>query len=250
MTQAVHAVELNDVRKSFGKTEIIRGCSLQVNQGERIAVIGPNGAGKSMLLKVLAGIVRPTAGQVRIDDRSLSQLPGRARSQQIAYLPQSFEPHWDLRVLDFVRLGAERGVQPGAATIDGAIETFELAAIRDRRWSTLSGGERARVLLAMVLSPDPPLLLADEPGASLDIRHRLDMVEALLHPARPRLCVVVMHDLELAFRFFARVIVIVAGRIVADGPASALIDDPRLDAAFGVKFERLVTPHGVMLRAT
>ncbi len=235
---------------ALGRTPVLHDVSLSLAPSESVAVIGPNGAGKSMLLKALAGIVRPTAGQVRIDDQSLAELSGRARAEKIAYLPQSFEPHWDLRVLDFVELGAARAGAAGRDAIDVAIERFELAAIRDRRWSTLSGGERARVLLAMVLAPDPPLLLADEPGASLDIRHRLDMVEALLHPASPRLCVVVMHDLELAFRFFARVIVIVAGRIVADGPARALIDDPRLDAAFGVRFERLATPHGVVLRAT
>jgi ABC-type cobalamin/Fe3+-siderophores transport system ATPase subunit len=233
-----------------GRTILLQGLSLSLGPSGSIAVIGPNGAGKSMLLKVLAGLVQPTSGQVRIDDRTLSSLSGRERSQTIAYLPQNFEPHWDLRVADFVRLGAERGSRPDAGTIEDALIRFELASIRDRRWSTLSGGERARVLLAMVLAPDPPVLLADEPGASLDVRHRLDMVEALLHRATPRLSVVVMHDLDLAFRFFERVIVLNGGRIVADGPAGELVYDLRLDAAFGVKFERFKTPDGVLLHAS
>jgi iron complex transport system ATP-binding protein len=233
-----------------GRTTLLRDLSLSLGPSGSVAVIGPNGAGKSMLLKVLAGLVQPTSGQVRIDDRNLSSLSGRARSQTIAYLPQNFEPHWDLRVEDFVRLGAERAGRAGSGAIDDAMMRFELASISERRWSTLSGGERARVLLAMVLAPDPPVLLADEPGASLDVRHRLDMVEALLHRATPRLSVVVMHDLDLAFRFFERVIVLTGGRIVADGPAGELVYDPRLDAAFGVRFERFKTPDGVLLHAS
>src|SRR5262249_11260024 len=124
----------------------------------------------------------------------------------------------------------------------------ELSTLRGRRWSTLSGGERARVLLAMVLVVDPPVLLADEPGASLDIRHRLDVVQALVR-RKDRLSIVVMHDLDLAFRFFERVIVLDRGRVIADEPARTLFDDARLDAAFGVKFERLTTSDGVLLHA-
>jgi len=116
---------------------------------------------------------------------------------------------------------------------------FELAALRARRWSTLSGGERARVLLAMVLAVDPPALLADEPAASLDIRHRIDVVRSLVQRGTERLCVVVMHDLDLAFRFFETVIVMDRGGIVATGHARDIFDDVRLDAAFGVRFERL-----------
>jgi len=115
---------------------------------------------------------------------------------------------------------------------------FELASIRHRHWSTLSGGERARVLLAMVLAPDPPVLLADEPGASLDIRHRLALIKALARRGSDHLAVVVMHDLNLAFRFFDRVVVVAGGRVVADAAARAVFEDRRLDAAFGVEFAR------------
>jgi ABC-type cobalamin/Fe3+-siderophores transport system ATPase subunit len=100
-----------------------------------------------------------------------------------------------------------------------------------------------------VLVVDPPVLLADEPGASLDIRHRIDLVQVLAARARERLSVVVMHDLDLAFRFFDRVIVVEGGRIAADGPARELINDPRLDATFNVTFERLPTAQGLLLRA-
>ena len=127
---------------------------------------------------------------------------------------------------------------------------FELTKLERRRWSTLSGGESARVLLAMVLVADPSILLADEPAAALDIRHRLDVIAALAERGRERLSVVVVHDLDLAFRYFERVVVLVGGKIAADAPAADLIADRRLDEAFGVRFERIRTAGGWSLQAS
>ena len=231
-----------------GGASLLAGISLSLGPTGSVAVVGPNGAGKSMLLKVLAGILAPTTGRVRIRGQDLARLSGAVRARQIGYLPQHFEPHWDLTVADFVRLGAERAGSLTKGVVEEITARFELAPLRGRRWSTLSGGERARVLLAMVLAIDPPALLADEPAASLDIRHRIDVVRSLVRRGTDRLCVVVMHDLDLAFRFFERVVVIDGGRVVARGRAQDVFDDPHLDSAFGVRFERLRTPYGSLLR--
>jgi iron complex transport system ATP-binding protein len=231
-----------------GDATLLAGLSLSLGPASSVAVIGPNGAGKSMLLKTLAGIETPTAGRVCVGDHDLALLSSAARARQIGYLPQHFEPHWDLRVAELVRLGAERMGHQARDAADRAIAKFGLGLLCARRWSTLSGGERARVLLAMVLAVDPPALLADEPAASLDIRHRIDVVQALVERATDRLSVVVMHDLDLAFRFFESVIVMDGGRIVAYGRAQDVFDDSRLDSAFGVRFERLKTPYGGLLR--
>jgi iron complex transport system ATP-binding protein len=214
-----------------------------------IAVIGPNGAGKSTLLKALAGVEAPTAGRVLLDGRDLAALSSAERARTVGYLPQQFEPHWDLAVGDMVRLGAERVPRLAPEAVAQAMSAFEITHLGRRRWSTLSGGERARVLLAMVLVVDPPVLLADEPAASLDIRHRLDVVQALALRGADRLSIVVVHDLDLAFQHFDRVIVVDRGRIVADAPAGELIADPLLDAVFAVRFERLRTADGWLLRA-
>jgi iron complex transport system ATP-binding protein len=214
-----------------------------------IAVIGPNGAGKSTLLKLLAGVVPPSEGAICIGGEDIAQMPAATRARTIGYVPQYFQPHWDLTVIDLVRLGAERGPDPFSSIAEQALVRFELAALRERRWSTLSGGEQARVLLAMVLAIDPPLLIADEPGASLDIRHRIDLVDILVRRSRNSLSIVAMHDLDLAFRFFDRVLVVDNGRIVLDAPPRDLIDDRRLDAVFGVTFERLASSDGLSLRA-
>jgi iron complex transport system ATP-binding protein len=231
-----------------GGATLLAGISLSLGPTGSVAVVGPNGAGKSMLLKVLAGILAPTMGQVRIGGEDLARLSGPARARQIGYLPQYFEPHWDLTVADLVQLGAERAGSLTKGVVEEITTRFELAALYARRWSTLSGGERARVLLAMVLAVDPPALLADEPAASLDIRHRIDVVRSLVQRGTERLCVVVMHDLDLAFRFFERVVVMDRGRIVAAGHAHDIFDDARLDAAFSVRFERLRMGHYSLLR--
>ena len=236
------------VLKRCGAT-LLDDLSLSLGATGSVAIIGPNGAGKSTLLKVLAGIEKPQSGTVRVGDRDLASLSSTSRAQTIGFLPQYFDPHWDLAVQELVRLGAERSDHLTADAVDKVINAFELVGMGRRRWSTLSGGERARVLLAVVLVVDPPVLLADEPAASLDIRHRLDVIETLTRRGNDRLSVVVVHDLDLAFRFFERVIVMDRGRIAIDAPAAFLIEDRRLDTVFKVRFERLKTPDGPLLRA-
>jgi len=238
----------NLVVKRNGAT-LLDNLSLSLGPIGSIAVIGPNGAGKSTFLKVLAGIEAPTAGRITLGENDLAALSHATRAHAIGFVPQHFDPHWDLSVAELLRLGAGRGEGILPSAVENAIATFELVGLGHRRWSTLSGGERARVLLATVLVVDPPILLADEPAASLDIRHRLDLIQALASRGRDRLSVVVVHDLDLAFSFFDRVVVIDRGRVVADAPAQSLLEDPRLDAAFGVRFERLKTDDGWLLRA-
>ena len=233
-----------------GAAMLLKGLSLSLDAAESVAIIGPNGAGKSTLLKVLAGIETPTEGQVRLGRHTLADLSAAVRARTIGFLPQYFEPHWDLSVAQLLQLGAERGERLPVDALKRSIVEFELAGLEPRRWSTLSGGERARVLLAAVLVVDPPVLLADEPAASLDIRHRLEVIEALAARGRDRLSVVVMHDLDLAFSCFRRVVLLADGQVIADEPAARLVDDRRLDEAFGVRFERLRTEGGWHLRAS
>ncbi len=232
-----------------GNATLLDGLSLSLGPTGSVAVIGPNGAGKSTLLKVMAGIETPTSGRILLGDRDLASLSHAARAHALGFVPQHFDPHWDLSVGELVRLGAERGERVPQEAVERTIAAFELSGLGHRRWSTLSGGERARVLLATVLVVDPPVLLADEPAASLDIRHRLDVIQALAARGRDRLSIVVVHDLDLAFSFFDRIVLVDRGTVVADAPAQALLDDPRLDTVFGVRFERLQTDDGWLLRA-
>jgi iron complex transport system ATP-binding protein len=238
-----------NLRVVRGNSTLIRDFSLSFDATESVAIIGPNGAGKSTLLKALAGTETPTGGEVRLGRRNLAELPAAERAQEIGFLPQHFEPHWDLSVVELLEIGAGRARSLPVDALEKMVAAFELGGFERRRWSTLSGGERARVLLAMVLVVDPPVLLADEPAASLDIRHRLDLLQALAERGEDRLSVVVVHDLDLAFSFFDRVVVLARGELIADGPAAELVSDPRLDDAFGMRFERLRAGEGWHLRA-
>jgi iron complex transport system ATP-binding protein len=245
----MNALSAENLQVARDKSTLLQQISLNFDATESVAIIGPNGAGKSTLLKALAGTIAPTEGQVRLGRRNLAELPAAERAQSIGFLPQHFEPHWDLSVAELLEIGAARSHGLAADALENAMAAFELRGLERRRWSTLSGGERARVLLAMVLVVDPPVLLADEPAASLDIRHRLDLLRALADRGRKRLSVVVVHDLDLAFSFFDRVVLLAKGELIADEPAARLLDDPRLDDVFGVRFERLRTGEGWHLGA-
>jgi len=234
----IRAVDLCVERQGRG---LIDGISLDFPARGAVALIGPNGAGKSTLLQVLAGQLVPDRGSLRLDGTPLRSLSVSARAQRIGYMPQRFEPHWDVTLQELVQMRV-----PDAAPV---LARSGLQALAQRRWSTLSGGERARGMLAAVLATDPPVLLADEPGAALDVQHRLALVQALARRGRERLVVVVMHDLDLAFECFERVIVMQDGRVALDGAPAALLHDPRLDAVFGVRFERIAAAAHTLLRA-
>lgn len=203
------------------------------------AIIGPNGAGKSTLLKTLAGLLAPTSGSVIVDGRTLDTIQAPHRAAMIGYMPQQFEPHWDIQLRDLVRISCERAVgSQGRRTPDDILAAHRIESLAEQRWSTLSGGERARALLSMVLAVDPPILLADEPAASLDPGYRLELLQKIAERGKAGICVTVMHDIDLAFRFFDQIVMLDAGRVVASGHTRDVYERTVLDDAFGVNFIR------------
>jgi ABC-type cobalamin/Fe3+-siderophores transport system ATPase subunit len=217
---------------------ILDGVCCRCRVGELVGLIGPNGAGKSSLLRVLAGLRRPDRGSVSLAGADLATMPAAQRGRLVGYLPQHFEPTWDYTVRDVLALGASRASTP-TPRLGTLARDFDLEPLLERPWSRLSGGERARALAAAVLVADPQVLLADEPGASLDVQYRSALLERLSLEARRRIVIVVLHDLELAVRCCARLIVMNAGRIALDADAAVAARDPRLDAAFNIRFQRV-----------
>ena len=222
------------------------GVSVTLEPGQVTAICGPNGAGKSTLLGCLAGIVAPDSGSVALDGQPLAALPLRARAQALGYLPQQAEVAWDLSVETLAGLGRlpwNSGAAADQAAVEAALSALELEPLRQRPLSQLSGGERARALLARVLASEPRWLLADEPLANLDLAHQLTLLARLRALAGQGLGVVlVLHDLAQAMNHAGRVVVLDQGRVVADGPPEAALSEPLIAKVWGIKARWLGNP--------
>lgn len=237
------ALTAHDVHVQLGGTPVLRGIDLALAPGRVTVIIGPNGAGKSTLLSRLAGLYDVNRGEIRLGETPLKQLPSRLRGQRIGYLPQSPEIAWPVTVHTLVGLGrtpfiGARG--PSAADEDlvaRAMRATETEALQTRIVETLSGGERARVLLARAIAGEPEWLLADEPIAGLDPSHQLDAAVLFQRMAHEdgRGVVITLHDLHVAARVADRVVVLAGGRILCDGPPAEALAPDVLHEAYGVR---------------
>ncbi len=222
---------------------ILRDVSLRVEHGERVALIGPNGAGKSTLLRVLAGILRPTAGRMLLDDQPIAGVDRAEVARRLAVVPQQTALPFSMRVEEVVALGrlphesALRGASPAdRAAVAAAIDRVGLGHLIGRDARELSLGERQLVLLALAVAQAAPVLLLDEPTVHLDLRHQVEAMELLrdLNERDGTALVAVLHDLGLAAHFFPRLIVIDRGRVVADGAPADVLSDDLIRDVFGV----------------
>ena len=210
------------------------------------AICGPNGAGKSSLLACLAGILAPISGTVELDGANLAAMSSRARAQALGFLPQQAEVAWDLSVETLVRLGRlpwNDGAAADQVAVDSALSAMQLDALRAQPLSRLSGGQRARALLARVLAGTPRWLLADEPLANLDLAHQLALLAHLRGLAAHGMgVVVVLHDLAQAINHADVVAVMDGGRVVQQGAPEAVLDAAALHDVWGVKARWLGEP--------
>jgi len=226
-----------------GGRTVVTGLGAALVPGQITAIVGPNGAGKSSLLLGLAGLLQPAEGCVTLDDRPLKALALRERAQAIGYLPQAPDIAWDVAVENLVALGRLPWRDRGTAAVEAALAALSLEALRHRPVSQLSGGERARVLLARVLAGEPRWILADEPLAALDLAHQLSLIAHLKACARAgQGVVVVVHDLAIAMNHADRVVVLQDGQLVADAAPAAALAPPVIAKVWGVAASWLGAP--------
>jgi len=214
------------------------GVSITLNQNEVTAICGPNGAGKSSLLTSLAGLVPLASGEVRLDGELMASLALDDRARRVGYLPQQAELAWDISVETLAGLGRlpwKLGAEADRAAIDRALGAMQLEDLRHRPLSKLSGGERARAMLARVLAGEPCWLLADEPLANLDLAHQIALLDHFRALAGQGLGVVlVLHDLAQAMNRADRVVVLQQGRVVADGAPTEALSEAVIAKVWGV----------------
>ncbi|WP_122089583.1 heme ABC transporter ATP-binding protein [Halalkalicoccus subterraneus] len=237
-------IEIRDLDVRLGGMAVLDSISAHVGEGQFVGLVGPNGAGKSTLLRAIGAVLKPEAGTVLLDGESVEDLSSRAASRRVATVPQDTSLSFDFDVRDVVAMGrtpyrsrVRSNADPsGEEAVERALARTETAQFADRSINAVSGGERQRVVLARALAQDTPILLLDEPTASLDINHQvrtLDLVRDLVDDGKT--VIAAIHDLNLAAHYCDDLLLLSGGRILESGPPEDVLTGSNLERAFDTR---------------
>jgi iron complex transport system ATP-binding protein len=237
-------IEARSLRYSYaaGAPEVVADVTLDLRRGQLAALIGANGSGKSTLIRLLGGLIQPSAGSVLFDGRALTSLDARGRARRVAYVPQTIATIFPFTALEVVLTGRspyttrfrfenEHDIEIARA----ALRAVEAAHLEARPVTELSGGERQLVTLARALAQEPECLLLDEPSAALDLKHRAGLIRHLrrLRDEREMTALVVTHDLQLLDPSFDEVFAMRQGRVAAEGAPREVLREEVLREVYG-----------------
>lgn len=233
-------IDVDGVHVTLAGTDVLQTVDASVDEGRLVGLVGPNGAGKTTLLRTITAALDPDDGAVFVGDEDIHDLASRAASRRLASVPQKTNLDFEFTVREVVEMGRHPhrnrfgGGDDDTQVVDTALERAEVASLADRTVITLSGGERQRVLLARALAQDAPVLVLDEPTASLDVHHQirtLGLVRNLVDDGRTGIAAI--HDLDLAARFCDSLLLVSDGGVLAAGPPKEVLTADRLRDAFG-----------------
>lgn len=223
---------------------VLDAVSANIETGRFVGLVGPNGAGKSTMLRAIGAVLKPDAGTVLHNEESVHDLSSRAASRRVATVPQNTNLSFDFDVRDVVAMGrtpyrsrfhstADAG---GETAVEGALTRTETTEFADRSISTISGGERQRVVLARALAQDTPILLLDEPTASLDINHQIRTLELVRDLANEgKTVIAAIHDLNLAAHYCDDLLLLSEGTILEGGAPEVVLTESNLREAFDTR---------------
>jgi iron complex transport system ATP-binding protein len=237
------AVRVRNLVVDRGEATVLDGVSLTVGAGRTLGVVGPNGAGKTTLLRTMNGTLAPTAGEVDVHGERMDDLDAREAARLVATVPQGTGIDFSFTVRQTVGMGRtahvgrfEREGATDREAVERAMARTGVAELADRPVTAVSGGERSRVLVARALAQEAPVLVLDEPTASLDINHQirtLELVDDLADGGRT--LVTAIHDLDLAARYCDELVLLADGGVLAAGPPTAVLTEANLAAAFDAR---------------
>lgn len=236
-------LEATGLSVRFGETVILSEINFSMNAGELVGLIGPNGAGKTTLLRALSGLLPSNSDKLSFLSQPLSAISRKQLARDLAYLPQGNESHWAVTVDTLVMLGRlpHRNPWKGPSkkdrdTVQRALQACDVSQFAGRSVNTLSGGERARVMLARALAVEPRLLLADEPVTGFDPGHQLDVMERFRQLSDSGMGIaIVVHDLTLAARYCHRLVLLSEHKVIAQGKPCAVLSADNLARCFKIR---------------
>jgi iron complex transport system ATP-binding protein len=239
-----HELRAEGLALGYDGRRVVDDLDVLLPDGRVTVIVGPNACGKSTLLRSFARLLRPEAGAVTLDGTDVHRYPSKQLATLLGLLPQQPVAPEGITVADLVGRGRfprqglfRQWTAVDDHAVDDALRATDTLGIASRRVEELSGGQRQRVWIAMALAQQTDLLLLDEPTTFLDVAHQIDVLDLLteLNRTRGTTIAMVLHDLNLAARYADHLVVMSAGRIVAEGAPRAVITPAIVSAAFGLE---------------
>ena len=245
-------IDIVDLSVSVPKRRIVEGANIHVDEGEFVGLLGPNGSGKSTLLKTVYRTMKKESGTVMIDNRDVDSLSLKESALMLSVVTQHNYFNFDFKVEEVVMMGRtphkrsmEMDNDEDRRIVRDALEKVNMYEMRDRSFSSLSGGEQQRIILARALAQETPCLILDEPTNHLDVKYQLEVLDIVKELGCTTLCA--LHDLNLAAEYCDRIYILLDGRVVAEGPPEDIITESLIERVYGVKSSVEINPHTGLL---